>query len=461
MVSSSTWLLITVGIIGILIIAVGIGWIIRNNQPAPAPPSDSFTQPLTWTKPYAGSDPDKNICQIYQFPITMNQGLAYLGTPTFNYDVLSGMTGRSLTGNICLDSDQLIAQQVEHKCTGPNGLNDQSIVLCNTLTGGFAKYQETETFYSNILCEKYTGCPGELSLVSLNFQGQGTNPYCIAKDATSVTGPLTMKPCDPSDSTQLFRITRTDPGTDPTTLGPGGAQNGVLAQILDRDSGLCLVGGGETSTFDGIPTYLSGVNSSCTGGGFSFSGTLPVMGACTGGPYPGYVWAIIPGLDYCGISGGCSGCIRDASRAENTNYCCGIDINEVREVCSNDPRFVRVGFESIPTGQQIYYLGDIDYTQIAVTGTQDEFFESALQLNMSRLVFGGPFPNLTLRPAMVPLSQGFYDTGVISGPYGQSVCDGYMSIGQFITIQLYNALVNQANSNPTNEQITGNSYCFL
>jgi hypothetical protein len=248
--SLSGWLVTGAIFIIILAAAIGLGWWIRNNfRSTPATPSP-FSSVTVWGKPSPGPDPAKNSCQLYQFPTALvNIGgvpTAIPGTPSLNPTVLNSLTGH--VGNpICLDSDQIIAQEVQHTCTAPVGVVNGSITRCFLIDGGVTGLGGTETYFTTTGCLNIPACAGQLSLVSINFQAPGvTGIFCLQQSGTG--GTITMAPCNPSNPNQLFRVTRINPGQNPASLQPGQAQNGIIAQILDRNTGLCVVPGTGTSS---------------------------------------------------------------------------------------------------------------------------------------------------------------------------------------------------------------------
>ena len=396
--SFSAWLIAGSIFIIILTIALGIGWWIRNNdRPTPAPPN-KYSAPLVWGKATAGPNPAKNTCQLYQFPTAIADvdgvPTAIPGTPTFDANILNGLTGRA-NYPLCLDSDQVMAQQVQHTCTAPNGVVDGSITRCFLLSGGTTGLGGTEVFYTDSECFNVPPCAGELSLVSVNFQAPTVDDiFCIQQSGTGANA--TMQPCNPSIPNQLFRITRINPGQNPNALQPGQGQNGLLAQILDRDSGLCLVAGNATTTTTYNPAYLTPIDSGCSGPEQTLSGTNVILGPCTGstGLAPGYVWVLLPSLPYCPIVGnpcsGCGGCV-GCNRVLGTTTCAGC------QGCN--------GTAPLPTPPQIVYIGNLPFNEIPVgpTGYQGLTGSSAvvkwlIDNNAESLYYGGAGNGLILRP---------------------------------------------------------------
>lgn len=299
------WILAVGIFILIFVLAVGIGWWLRNHGVG-ASTELPFSVDM-WAQPTAGPDPNKNTCQLYTFPTSKTYNSAGVevvipGTPTFNSSVLNTLNG--VAGPpypSCIDSDQIWAMQFEHTCapTGTFDITDPELSLCYLLDGGKTGLGGTETFYSNtspnIQCPMSSVCPGQISVVSVNYQVPGvTGIYCINRETGSS---VTMQPCDPSQVTQIFRVTRTDVDLNPSLLVPGKGQNGLLTQFLDRNSGLCLTSGNNLIDTYYDPSYLYPLG--CSGSITAVTGIDVVMGACTGGEYPGYVWGLFGSMRYC------------------------------------------------------------------------------------------------------------------------------------------------------------------
>jgi hypothetical protein len=444
----SPWLLAAIIIIAIVLIALGIGWINRNNNYKNAPKTPNLqglTHPLVWSNPPTpGSNPYKNTCQIYQFPTSIGQsGIALVGAPTLNSATLNKMDGILLVNQTCIDTDQVIAQQVQHSCTGPAGVLDNSSVRCITLGGKTVGFGEIENYYDNVLCPVISQCPGQLSLVSLNYHGLGeTDMYCINKTHGG-SGLATMAPCDPSNEDQLFRITRVNPGQNPDSLPPG-SQNGLLAQMYDRDTGQCLVpyDGSSDNLFTYYPTYVEKLNSACTGGPYSgYTGTHLTLGSCTGGPYPGYVWVLFPSISYCGVTAGCSGCTSGYTRLPSSNQCCNTS-----NVCP-----ASAGFESYSTPQQIFYIGNVNYNDIPIKGSSSDIFAWLIANNAPRLFFGGDTSGNGYPYLIYP------STAILPG-VDNSTCTGLSSTDNYLNLTLYNTLVQEA---PCVVSNVSQSYCLF
>lgn len=424
--SLSGWLVACAIFIIILFVALGIGWWLRNHSHPPPAPPNKYTAPFVWATPVPSSNPAKNTCQLYTFPTAVLNvegytGTAVPGTPTFNADILDNLQGISRYPT-CLDTDQIMAQQVTHTCYAPNGVVDGSITRCFLLSGGVTGLGGSETYYTNSQCAKISPCLGQLSLVSINFQAPTqSNIYCLQSNGTG--GTITMQPCDPSNPQQLFRVTRVDPGQNPASLQPGQGQNGLLAQILDRNTGLCVVPGNTTISTIYNPEYLNPSATGCSGPTQTFSGTNVILGPCVGGTgfSPGYVWALLPSLPYCPIAGsscpgctGCAGCHRDPG----TNNCVGCD------GCH--------GNAPLPTPPQIAYIGNINFANIPIgpTGYQGLTGPSAIfkwleDNRVQSLYYGGEGNGLILR-----------DLGT-----DVTICQERPYMSQYLNLTTYNSII--------------------
>lgn len=356
--SFAAWLIAGSVFIIILALALGIGWWLRNNShPTPAPPN-KYTAPLGWGQPVAGPNPAKNFCQLYEFPtstVTVGTGtVAIPGNPTFNPLILNSLQGTTGIPS-CLDPDQILAQQLQHTCIAPVAVVDGAITRCFLITGGTTGLGGNENFYTNVGCPGIGPCPGQLSLISLNFNAPSAPIFCIQNEGAGNN--VTMGTCAPSNTDQLFRVTRINPGQNPNALQSGQGQNGVIAQILDRNTGLCLVPGTGTAVTQYSPSSIG--NSGCSGSGDSVSGTNVIMSTCTGGVFPGYVWALLPSVPYCSLIGGCGNCTGCAGciPIPASNNCTGCQGCTDSHTLFTPPQIVYIGnldFGSISTGMTSY-----------------------------------------------------------------------------------------------------------
>ncbi len=408
------WLLIGSVILISIIIILGLIWGLRNIS-FKQPPVTKYNAPLVWSPPTAGPDPNKNICQLYIFPTTISNGRAYIGTPTFNSNILDNMTGQTINTS-CLDTDELLAMQVEHECTAPRGVVDGQISMCHLMSGGVTGIGGTEVYYdtqsSVAVCPGLKSCPGQLSLVSLNYHPDLNNYqqpiYCIKNDAD--LGPI-MEVCNPSDSEQLFRVTRTAIGVNPNSLTPNSPQSGLLIQIYDRNTNMYLTAGTNSTNTIYTPSSVAntGPSPTCTGTNQSITGTNVIMTdstfnclgntGCTGPLYPGYNWAFFPSMFYCTLpvcGGGCTSInCSTCTQIPRQNACIG------NTGCTNC-----VGAPYLITPPQISYIGNINISELpyglkasynGLTGTSATV-QWLLDNNVQSLYYGGTGPNLILRP---------------------------------------------------------------
>lgn len=412
----------------ILAIVIGIGWWVRNHvrQEDIPPPNPLLTTVSQWSKPAVPStDPTKNVCSLYEFP---SSSVIIGGVPTFvpgvatlNAETLNNLTGESTQIPLCVDADQIVAEQVMHTCrnitppdttpiTGP-----ALISLCETLQGERVEAGTTEVFYQR--CNHPT-CPGEMSLVSVNYQvPKNLNPNCITRQANA-GDPMLMSLCDPNNTQQRFRLTRINPGQNPNGLVAGQGQSGIIAQIVDRNTGLCLRRGENKTTTDFDPNYAQ-----CgTGPIQPQEGWEVVLGPCTFTGtlgYPGYNWLLIPSFEYCGVAGGCNGCSGGifCQPVPDTGLCQG------SAGCT--------GAIPIVVAPQLIYLGDIDISTIPIgsAGYQGVFglnaiYKWAIDKGATALYYGGSGTGLILRE--------------LAGNISQCINSGYVS--QYLNISTYNQL---------------------
>lgn len=307
------WLLYVI-ILGLIIfIVLGLlWWYWRKRQEATQKPPPPQTAPYVWGQATASDSSPANTCQMYQFPpITVN-GQVAPGTPTLNYSSLSSLHG---TSNIpvCLDVDQIVAQQVQHTCrplvpglTGPT--------ICYEFNGGTTGPGGIEVFYMSLTntsgsaegstgppvgCATVPACPGSLSVISVNYQAPGSPPNCLVNNGPGAL--ISMAPCNIAASDQIFRITRANPGQ--TVVAPGTPQTGLMAQFLDRNTGLCIVPSSTTQTLiNGCPPVShitgQGLTMGPCGGATGVTGPTGVTGSTgpTGSFNNGFDWILIPNL---------------------------------------------------------------------------------------------------------------------------------------------------------------------
>jgi len=454
--SFTSWLIAGTIFIIILTIVLGIGWWLRNNSIPNAAPLNKYTAALSWSKPTAGPNPAKNFCQLYEFPTSVldinGTSTSVPGNPTFNPLILDNLQGIPIVPS-CLDSDQIIAQQQQHTCEAQQGVIDGQITRCYLIDGGTTGLNGTESFYTDVGCSAVSACPGQISLVSVNFQSPVAPAiYCMERPRgltgltglTGITGLtgltgltagiITMQECNPSIKEQLFRVTRTNPNQNPSTLSPSQAQNGLLAQILDRNTGLCVVPGTTSSSTLYDPYFLG--YTGCSGAENYVFGTNVILNSCTGGQYPGYVWALIPSIRYCSIPGGCDGCTgcQGCQELQGSNNCSGCD------GCT--------GYHNLITPPQIVYVGNLDLSQAPIgnTGYQgltgdSALFQWLLDNNAQSLYYGGGDNNLILA-----------DIGI-----DNSICFQKAYASQYMNLTAYNTI--SAESVCYADQTLGTQYC--
>lgn len=419
--SFAEWIITGAIFIIILALVLGIGWWIRNTTPTHPQSPPLFVPPLGWSSPSPGPNPDKNSCQLYQFPTVVVDinGIPTVvpGTPTLDSDILDNLTGRRQYPR-CVDTDQIIAQQVQHTCTDPAGVTAGAPTRCFLIEGGTTGLGGTEVYYTNSGCLNIPPCNGQLSLVSVNYQAPGvTGIFCLQSNGTGAN--ITMEPCDPSNPDQLFRVTRINPSQHPDNSQRQG-QNGFFTQILHRDTGLCVLPGSETTNTIYDPNYLTPIDSRCSGPTQSVTGTNVILGPCTGGVFPGYVWGLLPSVPYCPLTGGCGGCTGcpggDCRRSPGSNACVGCP------TCR--------GFASLPVPPQIVNISGITGIPSGLTGYMGLTGSSAiiqwlLDNGAQSMYYGGRGNGLILK-----------DIGL-----DVTVCEDKPHIAQYLNLPTYNTLI--------------------
>lgn len=386
------WLIIFFIFILIVFIILWIAWSIRNNQPPTQVTTDTNLIPNVWTKSVKGPDNNKNQCTLYTFPpVTLTiDGQTYnsLGTPTFDSDILNNLDGQVNYRPPCLDADQIFAQQLQHTCTGTEG----SLIKCPLQNGGTTGVGGVEVFYSNIDCgTNLMRCVGSIASISINYQvPRNTDIYCITNPNIQGNN-VYMSPCDQTNMSQVFRVTRTQIGTNPASLSFGEGQYGILGQILDRVNNKCLTAGDDDAT---ISIYDSNYqnDTQCSGNPVQVFGTNTIFSDCQKGPYPGYEWLFLPSVRY---------------RPDP-------DVNQF-----------------LVTPPQITYIGDIDVTSIPPISDPDALIAWLKDQNVRSLYFGGfitdPMPFLILAPFATDIDD----------------CEQKPYTAQYLNLTNYSTIVNQ------------------
>jgi len=429
---ASEWTMAICIFIIILAIAIGGGWYYKYRTHPKASPPSAYAEPMVWVNVMAGPDPLRNTCQVYQFPATMAaDNTVAIGTPTFNTQILNASTGMTIGPYTCIDADQLVAQQMQRTCSAPEGSATGSVSKCVLMNGQLANIGDVELYYSDEKCIQIPDCTGELSLVSLNFHGSTTSPIGCLSAFDSELIPM-INICDPSDPSQLFRITRISPGENPATVTPSQESSGIIAQILHRESGLCIGPATFTETpYNYCYNYVEAVNSACTAGCASFQTqeTPLSLSECTGGIYPGYNWLLLPSIDVCALTGGtgCDGCTghKDCYAGYRSNACFG------NTACT--------GYATFPTPQQIVYIGDLDIAS-APTGNASELVMWLVQngaKSMFPTYYNPSVGNNLGAPFLIDmgLDVGFSET--------QQSCWDISYTAQYLNILAYNNLVEE------------------
>ena len=448
--SFAGWLISLAVFVIILFTAFGIGLWYRNSK-NPRPQITAEGQPYVqfWGNPTASADRDKNFCQTYTFPtvLTNVNGVptAITPNPTLNLDTLNRLEGRALP-IVCLDTDQIRAQQIQHTCLGQTGA---PFSVCRKLDGEYVNVGENEIYYSDSYnsniprsCTRVRECAGKLSLVALGYNFElnclqvnrsGLTGFTGATGATGVGFPyypVDMAVCDPSKSDQLFRVTRIDPGQNPASLVPGGAQNGLIGQILDRETGYCLRPGPGSSTTNFFRQLIPdcNVDASVTGPELVFAPCQNNIGV-TGIAFQGYQWLLLPSVSYCSNPGGCTGC----------SGCFGCVPSPNSSLCTGCVGCT--GFGNIVTPPQLVYLGNLDFRNAPLLNPKITQYKGLTGTNAlilwaqdngaKSIYYGGTFPNSGLKPVIGPIGINY------------NYCPQATYAAQYINLDLFNTISRQ------------------
>lgn len=262
-------------------------------------------------------------CLLYTFPdpglIIQASGeeLFYLPNPTLNSNVLSNMTGVTLTSDIsCYNSyNQIYAIEVQQTCTGhctAGNMDDCDAITVNEcigINGNIYQMNETQTFYYNLpivppssanqpvidtngnikgasttgSCSTLPACPGTLSLIGVNFNPDSvgnTNTYCLS---VSNNNSIELNVCNPTDNTQLFNIIMAEPNSTVPN------NKGQIAQISipnNNGNNMCLLPDLNNSDIITSLYYNTYINSTaCSAQTGSFFNNYLVSSACTNSNY--------------------------------------------------------------------------------------------------------------------------------------------------------------------------------
>ncbi len=286
MVEVPTWLIFS-GVVLILFILLAVYLQFFSSglySPLNENSDSTYAPTISWgaVSVVSGSE-----CYGYQFPVTQNGLFLNLGAPTLNTQVLDNYEDYGVTQGdwfSCLDSDRLNAIKVQHTCsTVPQGRDPATLGSgCYNLQGEIVPYNSTEVFYQtcrgNAISTKASYCPGQVAGVSVAFQADGISDIpCMVWNPDNTISVTAPNGCNLGDPSQQFRVIRTTPGVYPSPSPTQGNQgnNGFLAAIVERQSGLCV-----------MPTTNT-----------PQSGDSLVLRDCTDNNF-GYVWALIPPITY-------------------------------------------------------------------------------------------------------------------------------------------------------------------
>ncbi len=171
----------------------------------------------------------RNKCLVYTFP-----GIAPTqpGVPTYDTEVLDGITPTQTASQGCIDPDQVAAQQRIRTCIG-GGFNSEN--TCLDSEGNVFTKGEQQIYYQP--CNIQTCQNDQYGLIALNFDPENFTQIsgCLEADLSDPQKDITVEPCDLTKQGQLFRMTTAATGTlEPNSTGP-------YAEIFQRDVGLCFV----------------------------------------------------------------------------------------------------------------------------------------------------------------------------------------------------------------------------
>lgn len=414
------WIIGIIVFVLILFLVVAISMYVFSTRPNVDPSltylQDTINDRSRWGDITDGPNPAKATCQLYTFPTKILNGQVAIPNPTFNSNILDQLNGQSIPATTsCLDTDQIIARQVQRTCTGAYEQSQYHnlITLCTRSTGGIAQIGDTDVLYSQNGCAGFGKCPGRLSLVSLSHNlNLDTGLICINKVSNSN---VNVEDCDPQTPNQLFRITRIDPGQNPASLTPGGAQNGLLVQFYDRADNTCMTAGttptSTTVTYEGTTSTVNGVDVVFGTCGADRPASLRNIDAANGiTVYPGYDWLMLPSFSFCSSSTGCT----DA--CPNLTSCHSVG-NSSTCVLRPSASGNCTGFSFVPVPPQIVYIGDLDWRTAPIINPSVNSYKQLYGLNgllewlidndAKSLFYGGSLPASGTKPILTSINNLF------------------------------------------------------
>lgn len=422
------WLVVLL-MIGLAGLAVMVGfWYLNQRHPVSLTELDILLQNrVEWSEVVKSSNPNKGQCQLYTFPtvsITYNSKHVYSPpTPTTNSVILDKMVGTTDIPD-CIDSDQIVAQQVTRTCTGPDVNTDgKRISLCRREDGTYASFEQTENLYVSKrigglgTCPNIDRCPGRLSLISpaFNYAFSIDDKVCLVKSGTTTK----VAKCVP-ETGQIFRITRKNPEVEFLTVAQP-QDSGLLAQIYDRTSNTYMNAGKSTGTTIFSP------NSAPTR---TFTGKTVDWTSDSG-----FNWLMLPSTKWCTLKSGCSAntsCGLSCHTEGNSSTCLP---NLVGETCP-------VSSVPLTVPPQMVYIAGLDTSTAPIINPKIKIYRDltgipALLLwlsdsGASSLYYGGSFPASGDKPILVPISQGLLN-------YSQIGMNALST--QYINLDQYNTLI--------------------
>jgi hypothetical protein len=387
--------------------------------------ADFISNSVRWGNFSPSDNPSKNQCQVYTFPTVQ---VEYRGipvynppTPTLNPNFLDPLTGSTALPS-CIDSDQILAQEVSRTCVGVP-YSGPRFPLCKRTDGTWAQAGETEILYVGPQrppvnpggCPFISKCPGRLSLISPAFNYSLLSKVCIVKDGDDTK----IDYCRP-EQRQIFRITRKNPNV--SFLTAANPQNdGILGQIYDRESGLYLNGGSGTSSTTFFPS----------------NGEPPVVfngRTLSWTSDSSYNWIVLPSVQWCTSPTGCIGssCGLSCSTDGNSSKCIP---NESGTSCPID----QVNLIAPP---QLVYIAGLDFSSAPILNPDVTTYKnlagfSALLLWLSdngatSLYYGGRYPDSGESPILIPIILNNTTPGSLA------------LASQYINLDQYNTLVASA-----------------
>lgn len=231
-----------------IVFFIVVGLYFRTGPPVTPPINpntftDQYNDFTFWGPEQAVSGARGN-CSLYEFPAHLSSTLypcepfalpfGVPGLVSLEVSVLDALT--PLPQPNCADLDQIVARKVTRTCMG---LHPGTLSQCVSPDGTRYNVGQTETIYTQDECGM-SQCTSSLALIGIGYSVVNVPPACnnirclLSHTDNTVTGTQ----CNISNLNEIYRVSRFDVSGKANPVG-------LLAQIQDRGTGLCVVPNGN------------------------------------------------------------------------------------------------------------------------------------------------------------------------------------------------------------------------